>query len=270
MKCFVIQPFDKGKFDRRYADVYKPAIESAGFESYRVDHDPSTDIPIEAIENGIRDSSAVFADITLNNANVWFEVGFAIACSKPLCMVCSDERTDPFPFDIRHRRIITYTTGSPSDFAMLRQFIQERLNVMIVAASAQLSTRTEGISDAPRQLPDHELTCLGEIAVHGLSYDDGVSGRRLKEILAKSGYNEIATTLATRSLVLKGFVEQTREVEDDRYGSSYFAYKITDSGMKCLLDNQSAFGLTTTPKQPSTRKITPIDAIVIDDDEIPF
>jgi hypothetical protein len=45
--CFVIQPFDRGKFDRRYKDTFKPAIEAAGFEPYRVDEDPSVSIPIE-------------------------------------------------------------------------------------------------------------------------------------------------------------------------------------------------------------------------------
>jgi hypothetical protein len=28
--CFVIQPFDSGKYDKRFHDVYKPAIEAAG------------------------------------------------------------------------------------------------------------------------------------------------------------------------------------------------------------------------------------------------
>jgi hypothetical protein len=39
--CFVIQPFDSGKYDKRYADVYRPAIVDAGLEPYRVDKDPS-------------------------------------------------------------------------------------------------------------------------------------------------------------------------------------------------------------------------------------
>lgn len=32
--CFVIQPFDGGKFDKRYDDVYKPAIMAAGLDAY--------------------------------------------------------------------------------------------------------------------------------------------------------------------------------------------------------------------------------------------
>lgn len=37
--CFMIQPFDGGKFDKRYEDVFKPAIEAAGLIAYRVDND---------------------------------------------------------------------------------------------------------------------------------------------------------------------------------------------------------------------------------------
>ena len=55
--CFIIQPFDKGKFDKRFEDTFRPAIEEAGLEAYRVDQDPNVEIPIEAIEEGIRDAS---------------------------------------------------------------------------------------------------------------------------------------------------------------------------------------------------------------------
>ncbi|MBU0719064.1 MAG: hypothetical protein KJ749_12505 [Planctomycetes bacterium] len=41
-RCFVIQPFDDGgEFDKRYEDVFLPAIRDAGLEPYRVDRDPS-------------------------------------------------------------------------------------------------------------------------------------------------------------------------------------------------------------------------------------
>ena len=36
-RCFVIQPFDQGPFDKRYDDVFAPAICDAGLEPYRVD-----------------------------------------------------------------------------------------------------------------------------------------------------------------------------------------------------------------------------------------
>ncbi len=38
-------------------------------------------------------------------------------------MVCSDERNGKYPFDIRHRRILTYDTQSTSDYEKLREDI---------------------------------------------------------------------------------------------------------------------------------------------------
>jgi hypothetical protein len=127
MRCFVIQPFDGDKFDRRFEDTFAPAIKDGGFEPYRVDRDPSVNIPIEEIEKEIRASAVCFAEITTNNANVWFELGFAIACQRPMCIVCSDERDAEFPFDVRHRKIVKYKTRSPSDFDALRTEIVDRL-----------------------------------------------------------------------------------------------------------------------------------------------
>jgi hypothetical protein len=70
-------------------------------------------------ERGIQDARLCFADITEDNPNVWFELGYAIACKKEVVLVCSKERTTKFPFDMQHRTIIHYGTGSPSDFESL-------------------------------------------------------------------------------------------------------------------------------------------------------
>lgn len=114
--CFVAQPFDQGKFDQRYRDVIRPVIESLGLVAYRVDEDPEVDIPISTIEAKIPLASVVVAEITTDNPNVWFELGFALALAKPVVLLCSDERTTAFPFDVRHRNIITYHTDSLRDF----------------------------------------------------------------------------------------------------------------------------------------------------------
>ena len=129
--CFVIQPFDRGKFDKRFSDVFKPAIEQCGLEAYRVDEDPSAEIPIEAIEKGIRESAICLADITLDNPNVWYELGFAIASQRPVVMACATERTSKFPFDVQHRNIIHYNSESSSDFQELKAKIEARIEATI-------------------------------------------------------------------------------------------------------------------------------------------
>ena len=130
--CFVIQPFDKGKFDKRFQDTFRPAIEEAGLGAYRVDQDPNVEIPIEAIEEGIRDAAICLADITTDNPNVWYELGYAFAAGKAVIMVCSDERKEgKYPFDIQHRTIVGYKSESSSDFEQLEVEIKSRINALL-------------------------------------------------------------------------------------------------------------------------------------------
>jgi hypothetical protein len=141
--CFVIQPFDSGKFDKRFDDVYVPAIEAAGLEAYRVDRDPGVEVPIEAIEEGIRNAAVCLADISTDNPNVWYELGFAFATGRPVVMVCSNERTSAkYPFDIQHRTVINYKPESSSDFDSLKAALRERIKAML------------NKSEAPRQIAE--------------------------------------------------------------------------------------------------------------------
>jgi len=102
-----MQPFDRARYDSLYQQVFMPAIRDANLEPYRVDNDPGASIPIQTIEEEITKSMACFGEISEDNPNVWFELGYALAREKPLCLVCSDTRTK-FPFDVQHRKIITY------------------------------------------------------------------------------------------------------------------------------------------------------------------
>ncbi len=114
--CFIIQPFDSGKFDKRYKETFAPATIAAGFEPYRVHEDPRAGVLITSIEDGIRSAAVCLADITADNPNVWFELGFALAVNRPVVMVCSNERTGKYPFDIQHRSIIPYNPKRKATF----------------------------------------------------------------------------------------------------------------------------------------------------------
>ena len=129
--CFVMQPFDKDKFDRRFDDTFAPAIKAAGLEPYRVDRDPGVSIPIDEIQKGISGAEVCFAEITTDNPNVWFELGYAIASNKAVCLVCSKERTTAFPFDVRHQMIIEYDVDSVSDYKRLEAAITEFLRATL-------------------------------------------------------------------------------------------------------------------------------------------
>ena len=124
--CFVIQPFDVEN-NKRYDEVYMPALEEAGVRPYRVDRDPTVTIPIESIEKQIRESDICLADITTNNPNVWYELGFASALGRPVVLICDQARVENLPFDVRHRAVLKYETESPSDFERFRAALVERV-----------------------------------------------------------------------------------------------------------------------------------------------
>jgi hypothetical protein len=169
--CFVIQPFDHGPFDERYEDILDPAIRSCGLEPYRVDKDPHVSIPIDSIQAGILNAEMCIADITEDNPNVWFELGFAIASNKEILLICSKERKTTFPFDVQHRTIITYSTSAPRDF----QELQEKISLRIKAISEKRN-KIGMISAAPiletEGLSQYEMVALVSIAQNTLNPEE--------------------------------------------------------------------------------------------------
>ena len=128
--CFVIQPFDRGKFDGRYKETFRPAIQAAGFEPYRVDEDFSVEVPIDDIEKGITEATVCFAEVSINNPNVWYELGYARARKKPMVMVCERNARPNLPFDIQNRMIIYYDPETASGFESVKGEITARLEAI--------------------------------------------------------------------------------------------------------------------------------------------
>ena len=130
--CFVIQPYDGGDFDNRYDDIIKPALESCGVEAYRVDRDPYVEIAISVIEERIQDATLIIAEISMDNPNVWFELGYAMALGKPVIMLCdSMYRSEKIPFDISHRNVLIYRSGSIRDFNDCFEKLKERITAKL-------------------------------------------------------------------------------------------------------------------------------------------
>lgn len=127
-RCCVFQPFDSGgDFDKRFEDILVPAIEDSGMEPYRVDRDASAIIPMDTLHQVIRSSVVCLADITTRNANVMYELGYAIASNKDVVLI-SGHSSEKFPFDVQHRSIISYSTESTSDFEKLKNSITAKID----------------------------------------------------------------------------------------------------------------------------------------------
>ena len=244
--CFVIQPFDGGAYDKRYNGVYGPAIVAAGYEPYRVDHDPSVSVPIESIEAGIRNAVVCLADISEDNPNVWYELGYAFSQGKQVVMVCKEGRTK-FPFDIQHRTIITYKTESPSDFDVLRAAITEKITAYVKKAEVlQVMSNTDAMSPVAG-LSSIEVRVLAILAENGNS-SGATTLYSAKRDADGAGVTRLGFNLGVRRLLAKNFINETSE-QDERDGEIYEMLELTQAAWTWLDANEGLFVLHRTTTQ---------------------
>lgn len=256
-KCFVMQPFDKGEFDKRYDDIVGPAICDAGLEPYRVDRDPLVSIPIDDIEVGIKNSDLCLAEITTDNPNVWFELGYAIAVPKDVILVCSESRKSRFPFDVQHRKIIQYKTESLQDFKKLRNDISTRISALLTKQEKIGNISTISPIADTQGLNQHEMVALVTIMQNTIMSINGVFGWNIKQDMNKAGFTDIAVNLALRSLVQKSMARCDTASD---MNEEYIVYFVTETGEQWLLNNQDKLILKKEP--PKSEKVA--------EDEIPF
>lgn len=247
--CFVIQPFDSGKFDKRFHDIYKPAIEAAGLEAYRVDQDPGVQVPIDSIEKGIRQAAVCLADITADNPNVWYELGFAFAAGKPVVMVCSEERTGKkYLFDIQHRSIIPYLADAPSDFDKLRASLTSK-----IAAIVKQDAVLEKIAEENPVTPVHglspaEILVLAVVAGDAYLPDQATTVNSAKRAAERAGVTNMGFNLAVRRLLQKKFIRE-QEIYNDLDGEAYAGLAVADLGWEWIDANEAQFVLTRPEKK---------------------
>lgn len=105
-KVFVVMQFSN-EYNALYQNVIKPVCEDYGYDVVRADNLYTTGMIIHDIIDSIHESSVVIADITPNNPNVFYEVGFAHGIGKPTILL-SDKTRDRLPFDVAGIRTLFY------------------------------------------------------------------------------------------------------------------------------------------------------------------
>lgn len=260
-RCFVAQPFDAGEFDKRYNQVYEPAIRAAGLEPYRVDQDPRASIPVETMISEIRSCSAFFVDITVDNPNVWFEFGLAIAYGQGVCIVCSQSRAR-FPFDVQHRQIIKYRTDAPADFKELRGRITARLRAILEQQNSVEAVENRLIQgdQVDADLSDVEILALTIIAGEARYVNTLASIYQVYDQMEKAGYRPVGTSVAFRRLIRRGLILQSSYEDHNHYEVD--AVKLTDAGWDWIESHLDKF-----PMRKPVRQLVARGDL---DDEIPF
>ena len=108
-RCFVIMPFDN-RFDDVYQAIKTAANNAAvpsSIQCRRLDEIRGSGKITEDLINEIAKAAFCIADLTGNNANVMWEVGYAMALNKPTIFMTQD-RPQALPFDIRDMRTHFY------------------------------------------------------------------------------------------------------------------------------------------------------------------
>jgi len=238
-----------------------PAIKDAGLEAYRVDQDPASTILIDDIEENIRTSEICLADITADNPNIWYEVGYAFANEKPVVMICAKPRPTKPPFDVQHRHIIFYTQDSPSDFKKLQREVTERLKAqMEKAATMQTVASLSPVKTLDGGLTSYEITVMVSIMENRFRPGEGVTPSDIRKDMRKAGYTDIATSLSLESLQRKALIEYT-EADTGNYDQTYTVCTLTSRGLDWMLENKDRFKLTTQADEEVPQ---------VSDEDIPF
>ena len=114
--CFVDMPFGQKPdlqsgvvvdFDQIYNEAIKPAIEECGLEALRGDEERTGGIIHSAMFARLLLSEFVVADLTLANANVFYELGIRHA-AKPFTTVPIFANISALPFDVALVRAVGY------------------------------------------------------------------------------------------------------------------------------------------------------------------
>lgn len=267
-KCFVVQPFDGGIFDQRYKEIFEPAIKAANLEPYRVDSDLSVEVPIEEIHRNINDCAIVLVEITTDNPNVWYELGYSMAKNKTIVMVCSDERITNYPFDIRHRTIVNYKTKSLGDYTKLVENITMKLTALlnkeIIIDEYEPSVLVEGSDISPV-----EKVVLAIVMANQITDEESYNVYMLQKEMSQKGYNDLGANFAVRKLITRKFLLSL--TEEDYNGNHYTALKLTENGIAWMLEHEHDFVIKIEKKED---KLDEMGFVMVDndfdDEDIPF
>lgn len=105
-RVFVIMPFSPD-FDDVWNGGIKRACEENGFAALRVDQVSLSSWITDDVKEFVKMSTTVIADVTRNNPNVMFELGYALGRGKDPIIVCQPP-SEKIPFDISGIRHLEY------------------------------------------------------------------------------------------------------------------------------------------------------------------
>jgi len=134
-ECFVVMPIggkrnDTNKtFDEIYRYLIKTTVEGKNLRCVRADESSTPGSIIEDIRTHLANSAIVIADITGQNPNVLYEVGFRHG-AKGRTILLAQNMAD-VPFDLREHRVVIYDVTSPKGYHEAKKAIESHLEELL-------------------------------------------------------------------------------------------------------------------------------------------
>jgi tetratricopeptide (TPR) repeat protein len=171
--AFVVMPFGRkpgpdGKdidFNRVYQDYLKPAVEQAGLRAHRADAEQRSGSIHSDMFQDLLMAEMVVADLTIDNPNVWYEIGVRHALRASGAVLTYSLRSR-LPFDLNGQRMLPYTLadGAP-DPAKLPDEIKALTESILATMAAWKGRKASPVYAQLPNLkePDWKTLKVGEV-----------------------------------------------------------------------------------------------------------
>ncbi len=122
-EAFIIMPYSE-PYEGIYRKVIQTVLSSCGFAPIRADEMQKSAPFSHDIEVGLRSADLVIAEVSINNMNVYYELGLANALKKETILISHD--TETIPSDTKHIRHLVYDLKKQAEFKKtLKEWIQK-------------------------------------------------------------------------------------------------------------------------------------------------
>jgi tetratricopeptide (TPR) repeat protein len=164
--CFVDMPFGQKPdlksgvvvdFDQIYNEAIKPAIDECGLEALRGDEERTGGIIHSAMFARLLLAEFVVADLTLANANVFYELGIRHA-AKPFTTVPILANVSGLPFDVALVRAVSYQLETGKLTETSAQQLQTELAKRLRAAIDGVATNDSPLFQLIPKFPGIDLS----------------------------------------------------------------------------------------------------------------
>lgn len=129
-KCFIIMPFHNSDLEVVYEDYVLPVLNDiCQLDCRRGDDIFGSSAIIDDIVRCIQESDIAIADLTGQNANVFYEIGVCHTLGKPVLLLAQSK--EDIPFDVRHLRVLLYDYN-PRGCKRLERELKRHIDALFV------------------------------------------------------------------------------------------------------------------------------------------